>query len=146
MLLDIKKIKLLAEILTINNLSELELCEGDSKIVLKRSAQPAAQTQLVAQSKTAVISEETVSATVAPAAPGKFIKAPFAGVFYTKPSPDSEPFVKVGDTVAKTDIVCILEAMKLMNELKAELDGVIAEICVENSSVVEYGQPLFRIV
>jgi len=144
--MDIKKIKLLAEILSQNNLSELELCEGDDRLVLKRTVtEPTAQSQFVAQGKTAIISEDTVSMNIPPQAPGKFIKAPFAGVFYTKPAPDSEPFVKVGDTVTKNDTVCILEAMKIMNEIKAELDGVIAEVCAENGSVVEYGQALFRI-
>lgn len=140
--MDIKKIKQLADILSANDLSELELCEGDVRIVLKRI--PAPKTQVLAQSTT-VVSEDTVSVAAEPI-PGKFIKAPFAGVFYIKPSPDSEAFVNIGDTISKTDTVCILEAMKLMNEIKAETDGVIAEVCAENGSIVEYGQPLFRIV
>ena len=144
--MDIKKIKQLAEILTSNDLSELELCEGEHKIVLKRSITlSAAQTQVLTQSKTAIFNDDTASVIAPEPKSGKFIKAPFAGVFYTKPSPDSEPFITVGDTVSKDNIVCILEAMKLMNEIKAETDGVIAEVCAENGSVVEYGQPLFKL-
>ncbi len=76
---------------------------------------------------------------------GTPIEAPMVGVFYAAPSPDSEPYVSVGSTVNKGDVVCIIEAMKLMNEVTAEKSGVITEICVENGQVVEYGQPLFLI-
>ena len=68
------------------------------------------------------------------------------GVFYSAPSPDARPFVEVGDQVKKGDTLCIIEAMKLMNEIPAELDGTVAEICVGNGQVVEFNQPLFRIV
>ncbi len=76
---------------------------------------------------------------------GTPIESPMVGVFYAAPSPDSEPYVSVGSTVKKGDVVCIIEAMKLMNEVTAEKSGVITEICVENGQVVEYGQPLFFI-
>ncbi len=76
---------------------------------------------------------------------GTPIEAPMVGVFYAAPSPDSEPYVSVGSTVNKGDVVCIIEAMKLMNEVTSEKSGVITEICVENGQVVEYGQPLFLI-
>ena len=68
------------------------------------------------------------------------------GVFYAAASPDGRPFVEVGDKVKKGDTLCIIEAMKLMNEIPAETDGIVEEICVENGQVVEFGQPLFRIV
>jgi acetyl-CoA carboxylase biotin carboxyl carrier protein len=73
------------------------------------------------------------------------VKAPMVGVFFNAPAPDSEPFVKVGDSVKKGDVLCILEAMKLMNEIPAESAGTISEICVKNGDVVEYGQVLFKI-
>ena len=76
---------------------------------------------------------------------GTPIESPMVGVFYAAPSPDSEPYVSVGSTVNKGDVVCIIEAMKLMNEVTSEKSGVITEICVENGQVVEYGQPLFLI-
>ena len=73
------------------------------------------------------------------------VTSPMVGVFYSAPSPDSEPYVSVGTKVSKGDVLCLIEAMKLMNEVTAEQSGEIAEICVENGDVVEYGQPLFRI-
>ncbi len=76
---------------------------------------------------------------------GTPIESPMVGVFYSAPSPDSEPYVSVGSSVKKGDVVCIIEAMKLMNEVTAEKSGIITEICVENGQVVEYGQPLFLI-
>jgi len=79
------------------------------------------------------------------AAGGKLIKAPLIGTFYSSPSPDSEAFVKVGDKVAKGEIICIIEAMKTMNEIESDKDGEIAEILARNATPVEYGQPLFRL-
>ena len=77
---------------------------------------------------------------------GTYVRSPAVGVFYAAPSPDSKPFVAVGDTVQRGDTLCIIEAMKLMNEITSDIDGEIVEICVGNGQVVEYDQPLFRIV
>lgn len=77
---------------------------------------------------------------------GNVVKAPIVGTFYQSASPDKPPFVKVGDKVAKGDVICIIEAMKFMNEIQSEYDGTVAEIMVENEEFVEYGQELFRIV
>ena len=76
---------------------------------------------------------------------GVYVKSPAVGVFYAAPSPDSKPFVAVGDTVHKGDTLCIIEAMKLMNEIESDFDGTVTEILVKNGQAVEYGQPLFRI-
>lgn len=76
---------------------------------------------------------------------GKIITAPLVGTFYSSPSPDSDAYVKIGDKVTKGMIICIIEAMKIMNEIECETDGEIAEILVKNASPVEYGQPLFRL-
>ena len=76
---------------------------------------------------------------------GNIIKSPMVGTFYAKPSPDSEPYVEVGKNVKKGDVVCIIEAMKLMNEIESEFDGEIAEILVKDGEPVEYGKPLFRV-
>ena len=76
---------------------------------------------------------------------GNIIKSPMVGTFYAKPSPDSEPYVEVGKNVKKGDVVCIIEAMKLMNEIESEFDGEIVEILVKDGEPVEYGKPLFRI-
>ena len=75
----------------------------------------------------------------------KHIKSPMVGTFYASSSPDKDPFVKVGDKVSKGQVLCILEAMKLMNEIESEFDGEIAEICVSNEEVIEYGQIIFKI-
>ena len=77
---------------------------------------------------------------------GTYVRSPAVGVYYAAPSPDSKPFVAVGDTVQRGDTLCIIEAMKLMNEITSDIDGEIVEICVGNGQVVEYDQPLFRIV
>ena len=77
---------------------------------------------------------------------GKMIKSPLIGIYYSAPSPDSEPFVEVGKKIRKGDILCIIEAMKVMNEIDSEVDGEIAEIFVNNAQSVEYGQSLFRII
>ena len=75
----------------------------------------------------------------------KIIKSPMVGTFYSRPAPNKDSFVKVGDTVKKGQVVCIVEAMKLMNEIESEFDGEIAEICIKDGDVVEYGMPLFKI-
>lgn len=75
----------------------------------------------------------------------KVIKSPMVGTFYSKPSPDKDSFVKVGDSIKKGQVVCIVEAMKLMNEIESEFDGEIVEVCVNDGDIVEYGMPLFKI-
>ena len=75
----------------------------------------------------------------------KIIKSPMVGTFYASPAPDKDPFVKVGDKVKKGQVVCIVEAMKLMNEIESEFDGEIVEICVNDGDIIEYGMPLFKI-
>ena len=87
----------------------------------------------------------TVHMTESPAPPGEVVKAPLVGVFYTAPAPDAEPFVTVGQRVKKGDTLCIVEAMKLMNEIESTHDGVIDRILAENGSMVEFGQPLFAV-
>lgn len=99
---------------------------------------------------TTVATAQAVTTTPAAPAPqentaGKTIDAPMVGVFYLAPSPDAEPFVKVGQSVKKGDTVCIIEAMKLMNEIQAEEDGVITEVLAKNGEIIEFGQPLFAI-
>ncbi len=76
---------------------------------------------------------------------GNIVKAPMVGTFYLKPSPDSEPYVQIGQKVKKGDVLCIIEAMKLMNEIESEFDGEIAEVLLKDGEAVEYGKPLFRI-
>ena len=147
--MDIKEIEALAEIVKKHELTKLKV-DGDC-IVIERApavtvsapvlAAPAAQPQAVKEQMhaTAPINEVQEKE-------GRYVLSPAVGVFYAASSPDSKPFVSVGDTVRAGDTLCIIEAMKLMNEITSEFDGEIAEICVGNGQVVEFDQPLFRIV
>ena len=100
----------------------------------------------MASAPTVVVTEQHHEQHEEPLAAGMFaVKSPMVGVFYAAPGADKEPYVSVGDAVHVGDVICIVEAMKIMNEITAERDGIIAEICVSNKDVVEFGQPLFRI-
>lgn len=148
---DLDKIKKLVEIMEQNELVELEIKHGDDKIFLKRCP-----TQSVAPA-TAVLQPEYgpapsgrgVIATPAANRPEQQnlvdIKSPIVGTFYATPSPDSGPYVEIGTHVEPQTVVCIIEAMKVMNEIKAETVGTIVEILVTNGQAVEYGQVLFRV-
>lgn len=154
---DLKKIKELIEIMEQNGLVEIEIKHGDDKIVLKRYppeqsvvARPATTSQ---ESPTAPSGARATDVSVPKTPPPPSaqeedlveIKSPIVGTFYATPSPDSEPYVEVGSHVEPQAVVCIIEAMKVMNEIKAETGGTIAEILVTNGQAVEYGQVLFRI-
>ena len=141
--MNIKNIKALAEIVNNFNLSSIEVEEGETKIKIEKnicSAAPATEVVSIP-----VIQESDFVQTATPVSEGKSITSPMVGVFYAAPSPDDEPYVTVGSKVKKGDVLCIIEAMKLMNEITAEQDGEIIEVCVVNEQVVEYGQPLFKI-
>jgi acetyl-CoA carboxylase biotin carboxyl carrier protein len=151
---DLEKIKEIIEIMERNGLVEVEIKHGDDKIFLKRHVPqqptPAAavlKPEVVISHPDAVISESTQ---IAPSAAQKLenleeIKSPIVGTFYATSSPDSEPYVEIGTHVEPQTVVCIIEAMNVMNEIKAESSGTIAEILVTNGQAVEYGQVLFRI-
>ena len=144
--MNIKQIRQLAEILSQTGLTTLEVSEGETHIVLKREAAPAAVAAAPAlpamPEVPAPLDEPVPGVNFADAAE---IKAPMPGIFYAAPSPDAEPFVKVGSRVKKGDVVCIIEAMKLMNEITADRDGEIVDVCLTDGAIVEYGQPLFKI-
>ena len=156
---DLQKIKELIEIMKENELLEVEIKHGDDKIFLKRqprpavgeavSAVPALMPEPGAESAPAGGAEALIQ-TYASQGPSVAedlvdVKSPIVGTFYATPSPDSESYVEVGSTVEPQTVVCIIEAMKVMNEIKAETSGTIAEILVTNGQAVEYGQVLFRI-
>lgn len=137
-----------------SDLSEFAVEEENFKLKIKRDTGKGAQPQIVtyAPSPQAAPSPEAPAAAPAPAAvpeakpdSGTYITSPMVGTFYSAASPENPPYVKVGDTVASDSIVCIIEAMKIMNEIQAEHSGEIAEILVENGQPVEYGQRLFRL-
>lgn len=143
-------VKEFIEMLEGSSLSVLEIKNGDgSAIRLEKaiSAAPAVVMQSNAPATAPV--QETVQAAPAaqpaPVAEGKTINSPIVGVFYAAPSPDSNPYVSVGQKISKGDTICIVEAMKCMNEIQSELDGEVTEVLVKDGDLVEYGQPLFRV-
>jgi len=143
--MDLKRIESLLGLMAEHGLVELELEEGDDRVLLRM---PGAS--LVAAAPAALATPAPVASTGTPAgeesAEGRVVKAPMVATFYRSAKPGSPPFVEVGDAVAAGDCLCILEAMKMMNEIEAEFGGKIAEIYVENGQPVQFGQPLFRIV
>jgi acetyl-CoA carboxylase biotin carboxyl carrier protein len=150
----LRRVKELIELMKENDLVELEIADGDSKILLKRP-QPGAPTitQIpMAQTPTETPSQTPTMHTADVEAPAKGqqqdlteINSPIVGTFYSAPSPDSQPYVEVGSQVNPDTIVCIVEAMKVMNEIKAETHGTIVKILCETGEAVEYGQALFKI-
>lgn len=148
----IERIEQLLELMKKNDLVELEIKDEDEKILLKR-AQPQQIQQVIAApvaghhpvAQTGVATGQVQQAPDAPPSDLIEIKAPMVGTFYAKPSPDSEPYVELDSPVSPSTVVCIIEAMKVMNEIKAENEGTIAEVCVKNGQAVEYGQVLFRV-
>lgn len=144
----IDEIKELIQALEQSTLTSLEVNEGDASVRLEKqytvTAAPAPQAVAVATAPKPAVAEPEKEAPATAAQPkGKAVSCPLVGVFYAAASPNDAPYVAVGTAIKKGDVLCIVEAMKLMNEITAEQDGVITEICVENGQVVEYGQPLF---
>ncbi len=140
--MELEQVRALAGILKENGLSALELSCGEDHIRLEK--QPASISQASAAAIPTVQSAPAGGRERAADQNCQEIKSPMVGVFYAAPSPDAEPFVKAGSRVKKGDVLCVIEAMKLMNEVNAEQDGTILEICVKNGDVVEYGQTLFQ--
>ena len=156
--MNLKDIKGIIDLMKKNAVSEFEMEEGDFKIKLKRAPGKLHKGEVgVAQEGPAIVTAPVVAPAVPapalapptpspePVAEGLEVKSPMIGTFYRRPSPDSDPFVEVGTAVEPDTVVCIIEAMKVMNEIKAEVKGVIAEVLVEDGKPVEYGQALFRI-
>lgn len=147
----ISDIKALAELVRKNNLSALDLSEGELHIRIENAPAPqSAPAPEAAAPQEAAPVPAPAPAPVADNGPdfgaARMIVSPMVGVFYASPSPDDPPFVKVGQKVHKGDVLCIIEAMKLMNEITAEEDGEIIDVCAANGSVVEYGQTLFKLL
>lgn len=148
--MDVKKIESLAKLMKETGLTGLELVEDGQQLRLERQVEvvaapvaapaPAAPVPATGAEALGVTHEEP-----APVKEGTLVLAPTVGVFYSAPGPDARPFVEVGDQVKKGDTLCIIEAMKLMNEIAAEEEGQIVEVCVQNGQIVEYGQTLFKL-
>lgn len=159
--MDLKTIKKILDLISESEVNEVSIEEGDFKIKVKKSgavetvsytqpAAPAPQPQAAPQpapqpSAAAAQSTDTGSEQAAAQPDGDVVKSPIVGTFYKAPSPDSDPFVKVGDSVSTGDTLCIVEAMKIMNEIDAEFGGEIVKILVDDGQPVEFDQPLFII-
>lgn len=145
---DVKKVRQLIELMKEHDLAEIDLRQEGQRVKLRRGGE-----QIVGMVAPAMSSAPKISAAPpaekAPAAEAggdlAVIKSPMVGTFYTASSPESPPFVKVGSHVGPDTIVCIIEAMKVFNEIPAEISGTVAAVLVENGSPVEFGQPLFKI-
>ena len=143
--MELKRIESLLGLMQDYGLAELELEEGEDRVLLRM---PSAAAVAVAAPMVAGPAPLVAAGAAAgePAVEGKLVNAPMVATFYRAAKPTSPPFVEVGDTVAAGQVLCILEAMKMMNEIEAEFGGKVAEVMVENGQPVQFGQPLFRIV
>ena len=138
--MDLEKVKALIKILESSNLKKRSVKEGDFEVCLEKEME-----KLHYVEKTTLVQKEIDTKQEEQNTTDQFISSPMIGTFYSRPSPDKEPFVKNGDKVQKDTIVCIIEAMKVMNEVKAGINGIIVELLVQDTQPVEFGSKLFRI-
>ncbi len=138
----------IAEIFSQNSLTELEIKEDNVEIKLKREITQISSVKSEIENNTSVYTDKLI-----PTIQENFniqrsheIKSPLVGIFYAAPSPEAEPYVQIGSKVKKGDTLCIVEAMKLMNEIASDIDGEIIDICAENGQIIEFGQTIFKIV
>jgi acetyl-CoA carboxylase biotin carboxyl carrier protein len=150
--MDLRKLKTLIDLVAESDIAELEVTEGESKVrIVKSSAMPQGQMMMMPpqgmpQQYSAAPATPAAAPVEAPAEPtGTVIKSPMVGTFYRSSAPGSPAFVEVGSSIKEGDTLCIIEAMKLLNEIDAEVSGVVSKILVENGQPVEFGQPLFVI-
>jgi acetyl-CoA carboxylase biotin carboxyl carrier protein len=147
--MDIRKIKKLIELVEASGISELEITEGEESVRIHRSGSPSAvqyAPQMMHSPAMQAAPAAPVAEIAAPAAPtGHVVKSPMVGTFYRSSSPESKAFVEIGQSVMVGDTLCIIEAMKMMNQIESDKSGVIKEILVDNQDAVEFDQPMFVI-
>ena len=153
--MDLRKLKTLIDLVSDSNISELEITENEGKVrIVKAGAAGVPQMVMAAPQNYAMPAPAVAAAPAAPAAPaveaapvqtGHVVKSPMVGTFYRSASPGAKPFVEVGSAIKEGEPICIVEAMKIMNEIEADMAGTVTKILVENGQAVEYGQPLFVI-
>ena len=154
--MDMRKLKTLVDLVSESNISELEITEAEGKVRIVKAGygvpttmmmQPAGQMMMQAPQQQAAPAGEAPAAApaveVVAAPTGHVVKSPMVGTFYRSASPGSKPFAEVGAAIKEGDPICIVEAMKIMNEIEADMSGTVSKILVENGQAVEYGQPLF---
>jgi acetyl-CoA carboxylase biotin carboxyl carrier protein len=154
--MDLRKLKTLIDLVSESNVSELEITEAEGKVRIVKTAPVAPATVVMsapapvaAAPVTAVAAQQAAPVAVVEAAPaasaGHVVKSPMVGTFYRSSSPGAKPFVEVGQTIKEGETICIVEAMKILNEIESDKSGTVTQILVENGQAVEYGQPLFVI-
>jgi acetyl-CoA carboxylase biotin carboxyl carrier protein len=152
--MDLRKLKTLIDLVAESGIAEIEVTEGEDKVRIVKHAQtviaapaPGPAPAVTAAAATPNLAPAPAAAAAPPSEPaqGNVVKSPMVGTFYRSPSPGAKPFVEVGQAVKAGDTLCIIEAMKLLNEIEAEVAGEVKEILVDNGQPVEYGQPLFVI-
>ena len=155
--MDIRKVKKLIEMLEESQLNEIEIKEGEESVKLVKAISVPVQEQIVtsniaasapqpvAMNEVAPVESDTKESTDPETISGKTIDSPMVGTFYAAPNPGAKDFVSVGDKISEGDVLCIIEAMKMMNEVKADSSGIIKQVLIENAEPVEFGQPLFVI-
>jgi len=150
--MDLRKLKTLIDLVADSGIAELEVTEGEDRVRIAKfspapTAPTAATTVIASPSAEAPAGNGSVAATAAAAAEpeGHAVKSPMVGTFYRSPSPGTAAFIELGQSIKPGDTLCIIEAMKLLNEIEAEVGGIVKQILVENGQPVEYGQPLFII-
>jgi len=152
--MDLRKLKKLIDLVQESGIAELEITEGEEKVKIVKGggisvvpavvSSPASPAVAIESPRPAMPPVAAAAATEVPAGPeGHVVKAPMVGTFYRSPSPDAKAFVEVGHSIKEGQTICIIEAMKLMNEIEADAGGIVKAILVENGQPVEYGQPLF---
>ena len=147
--MDLRKLKTLIDLVSDSNVSELEITEAEGKVRIVKGGGAVMQAYAAPapQSAPARAALEVPAATVAapPAIAEHVVKSPMVGTFYLSASPGAKPFVEVGDSIKAGETICIIEAMKILNEIEADKSGTVSRILCENGQAVEYGQPLFEI-
>ena len=155
--MDIRKVKKLIEMLEESQLNEIEIKEGEESVKLVKAITVPVQEQIVtsniaatapqpvATNEVTSVESDTKESKEPETISGKTIDSPMVGTFYAAPNPGAKDFVSVGDKISEGDVLCIIEAMKMMNEVKADSSGIIKQVLIENAEPVEFGQPLFVI-
>ncbi len=154
--MDLRKLKTLIDLVSESNVSELEITEAEGKVRIVKSAPVVAAAPVTYSMAPAPVAPSVVPAVeVTPVAPavaaavaapqGHTVKSPMVGTFYRASSPGAKPFVEIGDAIKEGETICIVEAMKILNEIEADKSGTVTQILVENGQAVEYGQPLYVI-
>jgi acetyl-CoA carboxylase biotin carboxyl carrier protein len=151
--MDLRKLKTLIDLVSESNVSELEITEAEGKVRIVKSAPMSAAAPVTYSMAPAPVAPAVVpvveAAPVVAAAPsepvGHTVKSPMVGTFYRASSPGAKPFVEIGDTIKEGETICIVEAMKILNEIEADKSGTVTKILVDNGQAVEYGQPLYVI-